>query len=97
MKPILFVFAGSLLALSFCCYLVRWILKQPEGNAEMKRIAHYVSEGARGYLKQQYKVVSIFFVVGFILLLTMALNGYLAIFVPFALSPEVFGLLYVDG
>ncbi len=84
MKPILFVFAGSLLALSFCCYLVRWILKQPEGNAEMKRIAHYVSEGARGYLKQQYKVVSIFFVVGFILLLTMALNGYLAIFVPFA-------------
>lgn len=75
---------GSVLALGFCIYLVLWIFKKPEGNPEMKRIASYVSEGARGYLRQQYKVVSVFFIVVFIALLIMALKGFLVIFVPFA-------------
>jgi len=84
MSPILLVFAGSFLALSFCGFLVRWILKHSEGSAQMKTIARYISEGARGYLKQQYKVVSIFFAVVFCILLFMALKGFLVIFVPFA-------------
>ena len=84
MNPIIFVFAGAVLALSFCGYLIRWIFKQPQGNEKMQEISRYIFEGARGYLKQQYKVVSIFFLVVFFILLTMALKGFLVIFVPFA-------------
>ena len=75
---------GSMLALGFCVYLVLWIFRKPEGNEEMKRISRYVSEGAKSYLRQQYKVVSVFFIVVFLILLFMALKGFLVIFVPFA-------------
>ncbi|MCK5492107.1 MAG: sodium/proton-translocating pyrophosphatase, partial [Candidatus Omnitrophica bacterium] len=61
MNSIIFVFAGGFLALSFCGYLIRWIFKQSEGTKEMATISRYIFEGARGYLKQQYKVVLIFF------------------------------------
>jgi K(+)-stimulated pyrophosphate-energized sodium pump len=84
MDPIILVFSCALLALIFCGNLIRWIFKQPEGNAQMKKISRYVFEGAKGYLKQQYKVVSIFFAVVFIILLLMAFKGFLVIFVPFA-------------
>lgn len=84
MNTIIFIFAGSFLALSFCGYLIRWIFKQPEGTDQMKTISRYIFEGARGYLKQQYKVVSIFFIIVFSILLTLALKGFLVIFVPFA-------------
>ncbi len=84
MDPILYVFIGSFLALAFCGGLIRWILKQPEGNEKMQEISRYVFEGAKGYLRQQYKIVSIFFAVVFVILLIMALEGFLVIFVPFA-------------
>ena len=84
MNPILIVFTGSFLALSFCGFLVRWILRQSEGTEEMQTIARYIFEGARGYLKQQYKVVGLFFAVVFCILLAMALKGFLVMFVPFA-------------
>ena len=84
MNPILLVFGGAFLALSFCGYLVRWILKQPQGNKEMETISKYIFEGAKGYLRQQYKVVGIFFFVVFLVLLLMAFKGFLVIFVPFA-------------
>jgi len=75
---------GSVIALGFCIYLVLWIFNRPEGNDEMKRIARYVSEGAQSYLKQQYKVVLIFFAVVFCVLFTMYLKGFLVVFVPIA-------------
>ena len=84
MNPILVVFFGSFLAISFCGYLIRWIFKQPEGNPAMQKISHYIFQGAKGYLRQQYKVVSIFFAVVFVILLVMAQKGFLVIFVPFA-------------
>ncbi len=84
MNPIVFVFGGAFLAISFCGYLIRWIFAQPEGNPAMKAISGYIFQGAKGYLKQQYKVVSIFFAVVFLILLAMAFKGFLVIFVPFA-------------
>jgi len=75
---------GSLLALGFCVFLILWIFRQPKGNEKMQEIANYVSEGARGYLKQQYKIVIIFFIVVFFILLFMAFKKLLIIFVPFA-------------
>ncbi|MBD3263545.1 MAG: sodium-translocating pyrophosphatase, partial [Candidatus Omnitrophica bacterium] len=84
MNEILIVFAGSFLALGFCGYLIRWIFRQPQGSDEMKTISRYIFEGAKGYLRQQYKIVAIFFAVVFFILLFMAWKGFLVMFVPFA-------------
>lgn len=75
---------GSVLALSFSVYLIFFILKQEEGNDKMKEIAGAVRTGAKAYLKRQYIGVSLFFGVMFLILLFLALNNYLVIFVPLA-------------
>ena len=55
--------AASLLALSFAFYFFRQMIRQSEGTARMREIALYVRRGAMAYLKQQYKVVGIVFIV----------------------------------
>ncbi|NLJ82082.1 MAG: sodium-translocating pyrophosphatase [Bacteroidales bacterium] len=54
---------ASLLALGFAYYFFHKMMKESEGTDTMKKIASYVREGAMAYLKQQYKVVIIVFVV----------------------------------
>ena len=54
---------GSLIALGFARYFYTWMMKQDEGNERMVEIAQAVRDGADAYLKRQYKVVGIFFVV----------------------------------
>jgi K(+)-stimulated pyrophosphate-energized sodium pump len=75
---------GSILALSFAFYLAMYILRQDEGNDKMREIAQAVRVGAKAYLKRQYLGVSLFFIVVFFILLLLAFNKYLVIFVPFA-------------
>ena len=60
-----FVPAAALFALAMALYFYRFMKKQPDGNDRMREIAGYVREGATAYLKQQYKTVSIVFVVLF--------------------------------
>ncbi|MBR1872313.1 MAG: sodium-translocating pyrophosphatase [Bacteroidales bacterium] len=55
--------AAAVLALVFAWMFFRGMMKESEGTATMKEIAQYVREGAMAYLKQQYKVVTIVFVV----------------------------------
>ena len=55
--------AGSVLALIFAFYFYKKLLKEDEGTDKMKKIAAHVRAGAMAYLKQQYKVVSIVFIV----------------------------------
>ena len=55
--------AASLVALFFAWYFFRQMMKESEGNVTMKEIAQYVRDGAMAYLRQQYKVVTIVFVV----------------------------------
>ncbi len=57
------VLAASVLALGFAYYFYRSMLGKDEGTELMKRIASHVRKGAGAYLKQQYKVVTIVFVV----------------------------------
>jgi len=59
---------GSIIALIFAGILAFNILKKDPGTEKMKEISKYVEEGAMAYLKQQYKVVGIFFIVLFFLL-----------------------------
>jgi K(+)-stimulated pyrophosphate-energized sodium pump len=54
---------GSVLALGFAYFFYRQMLKEDEGTDTMKKIALYVRKGAMAYLKQQYKVVAIVFVI----------------------------------
>ena len=44
---------ASIVALGFAYYFFRWMMKQSEGNATMKKIAQHVRVGAMSYLKQQ--------------------------------------------
>ena len=55
--------AASLLALSFAFIFFKQMMKEDEGTDLMKKIALHVRKGAMAYLKQQYKVVGIVFVV----------------------------------
>jgi K(+)-stimulated pyrophosphate-energized sodium pump len=55
--------AASVTALLFAWYFFRNMMKESEGTATMKEIALYVRKGAMAYIRQQYKVVAIVFVV----------------------------------
>ncbi len=55
--------AASLIALFFAGWFYHQMRKEDEGTPTMKQIAQYVREGAMAYLKQQYKVVTIVFVI----------------------------------
>ena len=57
------VLAASVLALGFAYFFYRSMLGKDEGTELMKTIASHVRKGAMAYLKQQYKVVTIVFVV----------------------------------
>lgn len=67
------VLAASVLALGFAYYFYRSMLGKEEGTELMKTIASHVRKGAMAYLKQQYKVVTVVFVV---LALVFALMAY---------------------
>ena len=67
------VLAASVLALGFAYYFYRSMLGKDEGTELMKKIASHVRKGAMAYLKQQYKVVTVVFVV---LALVFALMAY---------------------
>ena len=54
---------ASLVALLFAFIFYRQMLRQDEGTPKMREIASYVRQGAMAYLKQQYKVVVIVFIV----------------------------------
>ena len=58
-----FIPAASLLALGFAYYFFRSVMKESEGTDIMKEIASHVRKGAMAYLKQQYRVVIIVFLV----------------------------------
>ena len=64
---------ASLCALAMAWYFFKYMMKEDEGTVRMKEIAGYVRIGAMAYLKQQYKVVAIIFV---ILCLVFAFMSY---------------------
>ena len=79
------VLGASLVALGFAYFFFRQVMKESEGTDTMKEIALYVRTGAMAYLKQQYKVVFMVFLVlvAFLCILSYVLevqNGW----VPFA-------------
>lgn len=57
------VLGASVIALTFAAIFYAQMRKMDEGTPTMRQIAQFVREGAMAYLKQQYKVVTIVFVI----------------------------------
>src|SRR5690554_1338887 len=75
----------SLLALTFAYVFFRQMMKSSEGTDAMKRIAQHVRTGAGAYLRQQYKVVIVVFIVITIIFSILAYGlGVQNKWVPFA-------------
>ncbi|OAV66861.1 putative K(+)-stimulated pyrophosphate-energized sodium pump [Bacteroidales bacterium Barb4] len=54
---------ASVVALGFALFFFKQMMRESEGTELMAKIASYVREGAMSYLKQQYKVVGLVFLV----------------------------------
>ena len=78
------VLAASILALTFAFVFFKQMMKKDEGTDVMKKIALHVRRGAMAYLKQQYKVVIIVFVVLALVFAVMAYFNLQNGWVPFA-------------
>ena len=63
---------ASVCALGMAWFFFKQMMKEEEGTPRMKEIAEYVRNGAMAYLKQQYRVVLIVFIVLAIIFAFMA-------------------------
>ena len=75
---------GAILALLFAGFLAWKVLKEGEGVDEVKKIALSIRTGASAYLKRQYKGVSIFFAIMFVVLGMLAVFKLVNPFIPVA-------------
>jgi K(+)-stimulated pyrophosphate-energized sodium pump len=55
----LIIFIPVILAILYSIYLIWWLMKQPQGTANMIEISKAIQEGSTAYLNRQYKAVSI--------------------------------------
>lgn len=62
----------AIIALGFAWFFFKQMMKHSEGTLKMAEIAEHVRKGAMAYLKQQYKIVILVFVVLTILFALMA-------------------------
>ncbi|MFB6340747.1 sodium-translocating pyrophosphatase [Saccharicrinis sp. FJH62] len=75
---------SAVVALVFAWIFFKSMMKNSEGTPRMKEIAQHVRDGAMAYLKRQYKVVGIVFIILVILLAVMAYFKVQNPFVPIA-------------
>jgi len=78
-------FLGGLVALAFALVFFKSMMKASEGDETMRTIAGHVRDGANAYLRRQYRVVAIVFVILFLILGFLAFGLRVqALWVPFA-------------
>jgi K(+)-stimulated pyrophosphate-energized sodium pump len=75
---------ASVMSLFFAFYFYRKMMGADEGTPRMREIAGHVRDGAYAYLYAQYKVVSIVFVILFVVFAILAKIGIQNPFVPVA-------------
>jgi len=77
-------YVGAGAALLFAFIQIYKVMKYPDGNEDIRRIAAAIREGANAFMKRQYSTVAIFLAVMFVVLLILSLNGFIIIYTPFA-------------
>jgi len=77
-------FVGAFIGLTYAFVQSRKVMKFPEGNEAMQKIAAAIRSGANAYLKRQYRSVAIFFAIMAVILGVLAYFGLVSKFVPFA-------------
>lgn len=85
---LLFVFCCALIGLTFGVLSIFWVLRQPDGNTEMRKIASAIQEGASAYLKRQYLSIGMVGLILFVII-WFVLNGITAL--GFALGAALSG------
>ncbi len=84
----------ALAAIITAYILYKWSAGHSEGTEKMKQIAESVRLGAMAYLRQQYRVMSLFFIVIAILFLVSALTSTISLWTPLIfLSGGIFSAL----
>src|SRR3989344_8586963 len=81
MNAIWFGVLTALIALAYGVVIIRRLLKLPSGDEKMQSIAAAIEEGARAYLKRQYRSVGLVAVPIFLLLWLISFTtavGFLA-------------------
>ena len=78
-------FIGAFIGLAFSFVLYKWIIKLPEGDEKIIKIAESISIGANTFLKRQFISGAVFFSIIFAILLTFSLFNIINRFVPYAL------------
>ena len=68
MVTVLFALIPAALAIIYGAILIAWINKQPSGDERMQAIARAIQEGAKAYMKRQYKTISLVAVVIFLII-----------------------------
>ncbi|MFA6989941.1 MAG: sodium-translocating pyrophosphatase [Candidatus Gastranaerophilaceae bacterium] len=69
----IFIFSCSALSIITSLWLKHGILKENVGTDKMQEIASYIRQGAKAYLKRQYKVIFIVAIVFFLIIFTIFL------------------------
>src|SRR5574344_2117366 len=75
---------SSVIALFFAWLFYNQMIKNSEGTSRMSEIASFVRKGAMAYLRRQYKVVALVFLVLVVILTVLAYMGVQNPFVPIA-------------
>jgi len=66
---VIFALACAAMAIAYGLFSALWILKLPQGNEKMVRIASAIQEGAGAYMRRQYTIIAVVGVVIFAALL----------------------------
>ena len=75
---------GALLGLLFAFVFFKGMIKADEGNDTMREIAQHVRDGAKAYLRSQFRVVGVVMFILFVILSILAYNNMQNPFVPLA-------------
>jgi K(+)-stimulated pyrophosphate-energized sodium pump len=65
---VLFALVCAGVAIAYGIGLTAWLLRQPEGNEQMRAIARAIQEGAAAYLRRQYLTIAAVSIVPFLLI-----------------------------
>jgi len=77
-------YVGAFAGLIFAFIQIRKVMKAPVGNERMEKIAKAIRDGANAYMKRQYSIVVIFFLIMFIILVVLSAFGLVNQFTPYA-------------